>query len=118
MSDVLENLKDAINPHRRENATAPTYDASKRGAYADAPAKSEPELALPADSKTQDSSKMIAPDSSTKAATNANFNAPERTYGPHDSKIANALDPRVDSDRDGRPKHGGSALGRAAKRET
>jgi hypothetical protein len=28
--------------------------------------------------------------------------APEGTYGPHNSRIANALDPRVDSDRDGR----------------
>lgn len=27
-------------------------------------------------------------------------NAPEGTYGPHNSRIANALDPRVDSDLD------------------
>ncbi|KAK0743829.1 hypothetical protein B0T18DRAFT_415998 [Schizothecium vesticola] len=28
--------------------------------------------------------------------------APEGTYGPHGSRVANAADPRVDSDRDGR----------------
>ena len=28
--------------------------------------------------------------------------APEGTYGPHSSRVANAADPRVDSDRDGR----------------
>ena len=28
--------------------------------------------------------------------------APEGTYGPHSSRMANAVDPRVDSDRDGR----------------
>jgi len=29
-------------------------------------------------------------------------NAPEGTYGPHSSRLANAVDPRVDSDRDNR----------------
>ncbi|KAK3688736.1 hypothetical protein B0T22DRAFT_460154 [Podospora appendiculata] len=29
-------------------------------------------------------------------------NAPEGTYGPHSSRLANAADPRVDSDRDNR----------------
>ncbi len=28
--------------------------------------------------------------------------APAGTYGPHSSKVANAADPRIDSDRDGR----------------
>ncbi|KAK3402719.1 hypothetical protein B0T20DRAFT_343025 [Sordaria brevicollis] len=35
--------------------------------------------------------------------------APTGTHGPHDSRAANALDPRVDSDRDGR-----GALGRSS----
>ncbi|KAK0649551.1 hypothetical protein B0T16DRAFT_410301 [Cercophora newfieldiana] len=33
---------------------------------------------------------------------NPRSTAPEGTYGPHTSRVANALDPRVDSDRDGR----------------
>lgn len=37
---------------------------------------------------------------------------PEGTYGPHQSRIANALDPRVDSDRDDRT--GGGAYGHTA----
>ncbi|PHH64137.1 hypothetical protein CDD81_5012 [Ophiocordyceps australis] len=34
--------------------------------------------------------------------------APEGTYGPHESRAANAADPRVDSDRDGSRKVGGA----------
>jgi len=38
--------------------------------------------------------------------------APEGTYGPHGSRMANAADPRVDSDRDGRgAMHGGAGAG-------
>ena len=32
-------------------------------------------------------------------------NVPEGTYGPHSSRVANAADPRVDSDRDSRAHH-------------
>jgi hypothetical protein len=34
------------------------------------------------------------------AGYGAQSNAPEGTYGPHSSRLANTLDPRVDSDRD------------------
>jgi hypothetical protein len=43
--------------------------------------------------------------------------APEGSYGPHSSRIANALDPRVDSDRDNRGAagyNGGGAMPSAA----
>jgi hypothetical protein len=33
--------------------------------------------------------------------TNTHSGAPEGSHGPHDSRVANAADPRVDSDRDG-----------------
>lgn len=36
------------------------------------------------------------------SATAAGYNAPEGTYGPHSSRLANAADPRVDSDHDHR----------------
>lgn len=36
----------------------------------------------------------------------ATHGAPEGTHGPHNSRIANAMDPRVDSDRDGSRKVG------------
>lgn len=35
----------------------------------------------------------------------------EGTYGPHNSRMANAMDPRVDSDRDGGVMHGGAQQG-------
>ncbi|KAK0611274.1 hypothetical protein B0T14DRAFT_530071 [Immersiella caudata] len=47
-------------------------------------------------------------------AGNANIHragAPEGTYGPHSSRMANALDPRVDSDRDGRGSMGTASSG-------
>lgn len=37
--------------------------------------------------------------------------APEGTYGPHGSRMANAADPRVDSDRDGRGAMHGAGAG-------
>jgi hypothetical protein len=52
-----------------------------------------------------------APISATAATSGAKMaNAPEGTYGPHRSRLANALDPRVDSDADGRH-HGGAPAG-------
>lgn len=41
------------------------------------------------------------------------YNDPEGTHGPHSSRLANAADPRVDSDRDNRGTHGttGGAFG-------
>lgn len=37
----------------------------------------------------------------TPSTTHNTSGAPEGTYGPHGSRVANAADPRVDSDRDG-----------------
>ncbi|KAK0640575.1 hypothetical protein B0T16DRAFT_418135 [Cercophora newfieldiana] len=119
MSDIIGNLKEVLNPKKREEATAPTY-TPERAPYADAPPTNQEQLDLPrsgapAQSHTEvQTDQMTAPDLTLKAATNTNFNAPKGTYGPHNSRIANALDPRVDSDRDGHPKHGLSGFGGAA----
>ncbi|KAK1759997.1 hypothetical protein QBC47DRAFT_357809 [Echria macrotheca] len=119
MSDILANLKDAVNPKRREKATPPDYDAQKLGAHANAPPSSdtaEPKLlASDADNTgNPNAARTTAPDTSPKLATDTGFNAPKGTYGPHQSRLANALDPRVDSDRDGHPAHGVSGYGGAA----
>ncbi|KAL2173299.1 uncharacterized protein P884DRAFT_252169 [Thermothelomyces heterothallicus CBS 202.75] len=37
MSDLFEAIKDALNPKRREQATAETYDPHTRGPYPDRP---------------------------------------------------------------------------------
>ncbi|KAK0617711.1 hypothetical protein B0T14DRAFT_435414 [Immersiella caudata] len=118
MSGIISNLKEALNSKKRENATAPAYGPG-HGPYSDNAPRQE-QLDLPrggAPTETQTDTrtdKMTAPDLPPKAATNTNFNAPEGTYGPHNSRLANALDPRVDSDRDGSPKHGISGYGGAA----
>lgn len=43
------------------------------------------------------------------------YNDPEGTHGPHSSRVANAVDPRVDSDRDhrGAPVAGATGAGTA-----
>ncbi|KAK0707921.1 hypothetical protein B0H67DRAFT_648051 [Lasiosphaeris hirsuta] len=132
MSDIVSNLKDAINPSRREKATPPGYDPQARGAYVDNDSATQPQLAPPKDgvdyanaadetatgsavTGSQDHT-MTAPDRSPKLATNTNFNAPRGTYGPHESRLANVLDPRVDSNRDGHPAHGISGYRGAAAR--
>ncbi|KAK4236788.1 hypothetical protein C8A03DRAFT_45245 [Achaetomium macrosporum] len=144
MSDIIENIKDALNPKRREEATVPEYDAQKRGPYT--ASEGQPEQVAPPraeqtdlssagagaghtqhsgslfsqnlnaaeESQSQSSRTATAPDRSPKLASNTGFNAPEGTYGPHKSRVANALDPRVDSDRDGKPSHGVSGYGEAA----
>lgn len=43
--------------------------------------------------------------------TQVGSGAPEGTYGPHNSRLANAVDPRVDSDRDGRAQRMGGTTG-------
>jgi hypothetical protein len=47
MSEIVENLKDAIDPARREKATVPTYDPEQRGPYATKQGASEAELDVP-----------------------------------------------------------------------
>ena len=47
MSEIVENLKDAIDPSRREKATVPAYDPQKRGPYADSTGHGHPEVAVP-----------------------------------------------------------------------
>ena len=63
MSDIIESLKDVVNPERREKATAPDYDPQKRGPYADKPSKSEPQVDMPKaglnDSKTNGNSAQV-----------------------------------------------------------
>lgn len=49
MSEIVENLKDAVDPSRREKATVPTYDPEQRGPYADKKGTSEAELDVPKD---------------------------------------------------------------------
>ena len=71
MSDILENIKDAINPSRREEATPPDYDPNKRGAYADAPsddkkAQVNPPAKTAVDQRAQTESVKTAPDVSSK----------------------------------------------------
>lgn len=130
MSDILEALKDAVNPKRREQATTETYDPKTRGPYADpaAAGDGQPEVAPPAEARdpgraeqtdlsttaTAGQHPTTGPDRSPKRASNTGYDAPEGTYGPHASRVANVLDPRVDSDRDGRPSHGLSDVGSAA----
>ncbi|KAL2018445.1 hypothetical protein VTK56DRAFT_864 [Thermocarpiscus australiensis] len=153
MSDIVENLKDAINPHRRGQATVETYDPHTRGPYPDQPPADGGESELSPPSEAQNPARaeqtdlsstgqtggsvssrglnteekgtagggtaastrpQTAPDRSPKLASETGFGAPAGTYGPHRSRIANVLDPRVDSDRDGRPRHGLSGYGGAA----
>lgn len=46
--------------------------------------------------------------------SHSHSSAPEGTHGPHNSRVANAADPRVDSDRDGSNTMGNTGAGRTA----
>lgn len=57
MADIIDSLKDAVNPARRESATAATYDPHTRGPYPDRKPTSEGEpgtLAPPQKPESQD----------------------------------------------------------------
>ncbi|KAK3402423.1 hypothetical protein B0T20DRAFT_346255 [Sordaria brevicollis] len=123
MSDIIGNIKEALNPKEREQATVPDYDPHKRGPYPDDQASTIVNEATANSTKSQVSPpKGDAPDAKAatstqeahKVASEVGFNAPKGTYGPHGSRIANFLDPRVDSDRDGHQKHGLSEMGPVA----
>ena len=124
MSDIIENIKEALNPKEREQATVPDYDPHTRGPYPDnqasvvvnpATANSQSQVSPPK-GDVPDAKAATSTQESQKIASGVGFNAPKGTYGPHGSRIANFLDPRVDSDRDGRPKHGLSDVGPVAAR--
>ncbi|KAK4187730.1 hypothetical protein QBC35DRAFT_409928 [Podospora australis] len=74
MSDIIENLKDAINPARRESATTETYDPHTRGPYPDGKPTSEGDpgtLAPPKKTEAQDPKRAEQADLSTPAAAQA-----------------------------------------------
>lgn len=133
MSDIVSSIKDAVNPKRREQATTPgTYDPHERGPYPDHPSaavgNSKSQVEPPTTRTEQANTQNVGQAGNETGAeqlgagtpkygTDKGLNAPKGTYGPHGSRIANVLDPRVDSDRDGRPKHGVSGVGEVAGRE-
>lgn len=122
MSDIIGNIKEALNPKEREQATVPDYDPHKRGPYPDNQAstivneatENSKSQVSPPKGDTPDAKAATSTQEARKVASGVGFNAPKGTYGPHGSRIANFLDPRVDSDWDGRPKHGLSEMGPVA----
>ncbi|KAL2193037.1 hypothetical protein P885DRAFT_81630 [Corynascus similis CBS 632.67] len=132
MSDLFEAIKDAINPKRREQATVETYDPHTRGPYPDrsstgeASGQSQPQ-AQPQQAEANDAARAERTGLSNTATgaiegsnqvprrvSGAGYGAPQGTYGAHKSRVANVLDPRVDSDTDGTPSHGINGYGGAA----
>ncbi|AEO55742.1 hypothetical protein MYCTH_2314369 [Thermothelomyces thermophilus ATCC 42464] len=136
MSDLFEAIKDALNPKRREQATVETYDPHTRGPYPDRPpaggsqaqpeSQAQPRAASAAQrEEAQDAGRVERCDLSGGGGNSGSTAAGEEssgqgakpasgTYGPHKSRVANALDPRVDSDRDGTASHGVGGYGGAA----
>lgn len=53
MSDILEAIKDVINPKRREQATVETYDPHTRGPYPDRSSaeNSQPQVSPPTEAQ-------------------------------------------------------------------
>lgn len=110
MSDIVEALKDAVNPSRREQATGETYDASKRGPYADqgTVGDGQPELSPPSSEAhhpgraeqtdlSGGSTTSQAANTSGQSSTKGTQTAHEGTCGRRrSSAAASAVDPRGD----------------------
>ncbi|KAH6843482.1 hypothetical protein B0I37DRAFT_218706 [Chaetomium sp. MPI-CAGE-AT-0009] len=58
MSDILEAIKDAVNPKRREQATVETYDAHKRGPYPDRASAESSQPQVSPTAEAQDSGRV------------------------------------------------------------
>lgn len=55
MSEIVDSLKDLVDPSRRESATAPSYDPNTRGPYPDRkPASEHEQLAPPVTKESED----------------------------------------------------------------
>ncbi|CCC05075.1 hypothetical protein SMAC4_07731 [Sordaria macrospora] len=69
MSDILENIKEALNPKEREQATIPDYDPHKRGPYPDPDNNEASTIVNPATDTSQQVSPPKGDVPDAKAAT-------------------------------------------------
>lgn len=94
MSDIVDALKDTINPKRRESATVPTYDAEKRGPYSNRNAAGNGESQLAPPSESQNPGRVEQDDlSTTGTSTNEQQHgsgASQRLHGATASSNNNA----------------------------
>lgn len=97
MSDIIEAIKDAVNPKRREEATVEIYDAQKRGPYADrrSAGDSQPEVAPP--NEAQNPGRAEQNDlSSTGAGQRTRTTVSQTPNTTNESRQSHALDPDME----------------------
>lgn len=107
MSNFVHKVKDAITDHdkpvtrsqaseNRTQNTANPFTSTYKGQNAPAPGMNNPDTATESYTSTQPSSNIR--NSSSAPDTSSSASSPDINAGPHNSKIANKMDPRVDSD--------------------
>lgn len=127
MSELVDAVKDAFSPKRREQATAETYDAGKRGPYPDhgAPRDGQPELAPPSEGPPGGSAtgQTLHTTAAGRSGNNASRSSPsspapaaESERPPHRASASAGSVPPISAESDGRPAHGEGDYGWAAAR--
>jgi hypothetical protein len=115
MSDIIEAIQDAVNPKRREEATAETYDAQKRGPYADRRSThdGQPEVAPP--NEIQNPGRAEQNDPRNAAASQRSGPTVSQTLNTTtESRQSHAMDPCLEPDKEDKSSHGLSDYGEAA----
>ncbi|KAK4119080.1 hypothetical protein N657DRAFT_650637 [Parathielavia appendiculata] len=130
MSDIVEAIKDAVNPKRREQATVETYDPHKRGPYPDQPPTGDGQPGLspsttteaqnPGTAERSDLSSTVAAGGqhsgsvTSQTLNSAQPSAAQSSAGRSRSRVAEALDPRAESTGNGSGSQGLGDYGGAA----
>jgi hypothetical protein len=115
MSDIIEAMKDAVNPKRREQATVETYDAQKRGPYADRRSTGDNQLEVaPPKNEAQNPRRAEQSDLSNAAASQSSGFTVGQTLNTTELRQSHAMDPRLEPNREDKSSHGLSDYGEAA----
>ncbi|KAJ5371117.1 uncharacterized protein N7496_007209 [Penicillium cataractarum] len=113
MSNIIHKVKDALTDHG-DKSSSTHHDSTKSSNYG----PHDSNIANAADPRIDsDRSNLNTHNTTTTghsstqplvtgAGVNTYDSARSSNYGPHDSNMANKVDPRVDSDRDGRAAYG------------
>ncbi|KAL2264898.1 hypothetical protein VTJ83DRAFT_7408 [Remersonia thermophila] len=115
MSNIIQKIENAISGKKASSAPEGTYGPhdSRAANTLDPRVDSDRDNSHTVGSTTG-ARRTAGHGELGSAGVTGTYGAPEGTYGPHSSRVANAMDPRVDSDRDNSRTVGGSGTNRTA----
>ncbi|KAI1308462.1 hypothetical protein F5Y03DRAFT_89058 [Xylaria venustula] len=113
MSSIVNKVKEAVSGHHSESSAPEGTHGTHNSRIANA---ADPRIDSDRDHRAAPGSTVGGTQDYTTGNnySHSGSGAPEGTYGTHNSRVANAADPRIDSDRDHRGYPGSSVGGTGA----